>query len=79
MSADGVLRFNLPLCEFDVSVRIDERTETPTMNLETVLIEPDEMRLSLLWRSFVECDKKALRVRQVDVAMKGSGYEQDAA
>lgn len=79
MSVGSPLTFNLPRIEFDVAVQIDKRTETPAMNLETVLIEPDEMRLSLLWRGEVECDKSALKISQVDVALKGSGLVQDGA
>ena len=79
MSPGGLLRFNLPICEFDVMVRIEDRTETPDMNLETVLVEPDDMRFTLLWRGCVECDKKALKVHQIDVALKGAGLVQDAA
>lgn len=75
MAPRGILRFDLPSCALDVSVQIGECTKRPPMNLETVLIEPDESRFSMLWRSFVECDKKALKVSQVTVAMKGEGSE----
>jgi hypothetical protein len=75
MSPDGAMRFTLPTCEFDVMVQIEDRTETPPMNLETVLIEPDEKRFSLLWRGFVECDKKPLKVSQITVDLKGEGAE----
>ena len=79
MSIKGPLKFNLPMCEFDVSVQIDDNKIAAAMNMETVLIEPDDQRLSLLWRGVVECDKKVLKIRQVDVALKNSGIEQDAA
>jgi hypothetical protein len=72
MTSDGMLKFTLPLCEFDVAVQVEERTETPVMNLETILIEPEEHRLSLLWRGVVECDKRALKVHQIDVALRGA-------
>lgn len=75
MSPVGILRFNLPVCQFDVSVRIEDRMETPPLNLETVLIEPDDSRFSMVWRGFVECDKKPLKVSQVTVALKGEGTE----
>jgi len=79
MSSKSPLKFNLPMCEFDVSVQVDEDKMAAAMNMETVLIEPDEQRLSLLWRGVVECDKKVLKIRQVDVTLKKSGLEQDAA
>jgi hypothetical protein len=70
MSAQGPFKFNMPICEFETSVQIAARAEEPPMNLETVLIEASEARLSLVWRAAVECDKKALKVRQVDIKLK---------
>lgn len=63
----GRLKFRLPICDFDVKVRIAGRVETPPLDLETVLIEPEEDRLSLVWRAAVPCDKTALKVEQIDV------------
>ena len=75
MTPGGIMSFTLPSCGFDVSVQIGGETERPAMNLETVLIEPDELRFSLVWRGCVECDKKPLKVSQVTVAVKGAGSE----
>ncbi len=70
LSPAGPLAFNLPLCEFDISVQVAGRMEHPPLNLETVLIEPEENRLGLLWRAAVECDKMVLKVSQVDIVLK---------
>ncbi|MFQ5560023.1 MAG: DUF2169 domain-containing protein [Nitrospinota bacterium] len=67
MSPDGVLQFPLPLCEIEASVQIAGKKENPPLNLETVLFEPDDSRFSLLFRSATTCDKKALKVEQVDI------------
>lgn len=77
MSPAGTMTFTLPVCTFDVSVRIEDRTEAPPMNLETVLIEPDKLRFSMVWRGFVECDKKPLKVSQITVALKDEGTAGD--
>jgi hypothetical protein len=69
-SRRGPLRFELPRCELDVEARIAGRTETPLLHLETVLIEPDDDRLCLLWRGSVPCDKQLLRVERVRLAPK---------
>jgi hypothetical protein len=63
-SPDGVKRFRLPACRLDVSVVIAGETHKPVLQLETVLLEPGEDRLSMLWRGAVPCDKKALKVEQ---------------
>lgn len=65
LTPDGRLSCTLPRCRFDLAVRIAGRSERPALNLETVLLEPDDERLSLLWRAAVPCDKQALRIEQV--------------
>ena len=67
MSRLGVLEFSLPTCEFDVTVTIDDNVETPTPQLETVLVEPEENRLCMTWRGVVPCEKQTLKVEQVSV------------
>ena len=71
MSPTGGMKFTLPVCEIETSVRIAGKIENPTLNLETVLFEPNESRFSMLWRSAVECDKKALKVEQIDIVLNG--------
>jgi hypothetical protein len=70
LSPTGPLRFFLPFCEFETIVHMAGAEVAPQMNLDTVLLVPDELRLSLFWRTGVECDKKALKVSQIDVALR---------
>lgn len=70
MSEKGPLNFKLPLCEIDLKVRVEGQIETPALNMETVLFEPNESRLSMIWRAAIECDKKALKIEQIDVDLK---------
>jgi hypothetical protein len=42
-------------------------TTTRPAALDTVLIEPDAARVSLVWRAALECDKKVLQTREVVV------------
>lgn len=69
-SAAGPLRFALPRCRMEVTVKVAGTPVTPPVCLETVLLEPDESRLCLTWRAAVPCDKKALKVEQVDIALQ---------
>jgi len=66
-------RFNLPTIRprvrFNVSGAIDER---PAI-LDTVIIEPTAGRLQLVWRAALPCDKKALKVREIDVTLAEAG------
>lgn len=68
-SPKGRLRFRLPVCDLEAVVRVAGQTEEPALNLETVLIEPDEARLCMTWRAALSCDKKTLKVEQVDVGL----------
>ncbi len=68
-SPKGRLRFRVPVCRFDMKVRVAGRTEDLPINLETVLIEPDEERLCLTWRGALPCDKKALKVEEIAVGL----------
>lgn len=63
-SPEGVQRFRLPVCRLAVTVRIAGQTHSPSLQLETVLLEPGDARCSMLWRGAVPCDKKALKVEQ---------------
>jgi hypothetical protein len=69
VAESGSLQFEIPKPDLAVSVRLRGADERPPLNLETVLIEPDESRLTLVWRAAVPCDKSALRVESVTVAM----------
>jgi len=71
----GQLRFRLPQYQFQVTYQLDNKNHVRSPNLDTVIIEPDESRLSLLWRTVLPCDKKGLRVSQVEVALL-SGLEE---
>lgn len=65
LSLDGVVRFRLPACVFDVSVALGGRTERPLMTMETVLFEPTSSLVSLTFRGAVACDKRALQIETV--------------
>lgn len=69
LSAQGTLRFRLPMCEFKLDIRLDRKNEQPELNLETVLFETDEDRMTMTWRAELPCDKKALKVESVEVGL----------
>jgi hypothetical protein len=70
MSPDGPLSFKLPICEMQTDTIVAGKTQIPPLNLETVLIEPNDSRLTMIWRAAIQCDKKALKVEQVDINLK---------
>jgi hypothetical protein len=62
----GVLRFALPARRVDVVFHLDSGVERRSANLDTVILRPDESRLVLVWRAALPCDKRLLKVREVE-------------
>ena len=63
----GELKFRLPINPLEVLVHIKNRTVKPPLFMETVLIEPDENRFSLVWRASTPCDKEIINIEKVDI------------
>ena len=74
----GPITFNLPVVGIAASVAVKNRIERPVFNLETLVIEPDLMKLSLTWRAAMVCDKEALKIREVIVNLTRSQGQQAA-
>ena len=67
MHPNGMLKFNVPVVNLSTEVVISEESVHPEFNLETVIIEPNQLRLSIVWRAAVPCDKKALKISDVNI------------
>jgi hypothetical protein len=65
VSQEGLLRFTIPVCQLDARAYIAGQRQLLHPVLQTVHLEPDAKRLSLVWSAFASCDKKVLRVQQV--------------
>ncbi len=65
----GMLRFQLPPVGVGVTYLLDGIPQPTPAHLDTVLIEPDDGRLTLVWRAVLRCDKKARRVNEVQAAL----------
>lgn len=69
MHPEGELRFNLPCINLVGRVDMAGATEAPRFNLETVILEPNQLQVSLVWKAKVRCDKKTLKIKQVSIAL----------
>lgn len=70
VTAQGKFRFALPAVP-PPTVRValhDRSDQRPPMNLDTVIIEPDERRLLLLWRGMVVLPTGPLDVKAVEAS-----------
>lgn len=71
VSPHGAVRFTLPQLRVSMSHWLNTGTEQRPGVLDTVLIEPDAQRCVMVWRSILSCDKKTLKVREIEVAVEG--------
>jgi hypothetical protein len=69
VTRSGLLRFRLPSVKLKVTYHLDGSALERPVNLDTVVIEPEQLRLTLVWRTALQCDKKALRVSEVEAAL----------
>lgn len=68
MHPNGPLQFDLPQVKLVTRVKIAGETELPPFHLETVILEPNEFKASLVWRAALPCDKRALKISEVAIA-----------
>lgn len=65
VTPDGPITFAIPPSRPFVTVTVAGAPATPPLNLETLLIEPDENRACFTWRAALACDRKALKVERI--------------
>jgi hypothetical protein len=69
MHPRGTISFNLPKVKLKTDVTIVGSSVQPNFNLETLVIEPNQLKLGMLWRAAVQCDKKALKISDVKISL----------
>lgn len=69
MHPGGELKFDVPRVQLLTRVKIEEREYTPVFNLESLILEPNQLRMSLVWRAGVQCDKQALKISDIHIAL----------
>lgn len=67
VSRAGPVRSQIPSIRPGVEIVVARRREAPPVTLETVLLEPDDQRLSLTWRAALRCDKRALKIERIHI------------
>jgi len=66
-TAGAPLRFTLPRLSLELQWDFDGRKTSARPVLDTILIEPDQGRLQMVWRAAQPVDKKLSRLRQVEL------------
>lgn len=68
----GLTTFYLPTARPRVEFLFDGARVPRPVTLDTVILEPTERRVSLVWRAALPCDKKALRVTAAIATLAGA-------
>ncbi|HWV14059.1 MAG TPA: DUF2169 domain-containing protein [Cellvibrio sp.] len=69
MHAMGALNFQLPQLKLINKLTVSGREVSTGFVLETLELDPNHLRLSMVWRAAFECDKKFLKINQINVSM----------
>lgn len=69
MHPAGILQFDVPAVKLHSRVLVAGSDISPAFNLETLILEPNQLRMSLVWRAAVLCDKKALKISDVKISL----------
>lgn len=71
LTRDGVLRFQLPRVKLEFRTRFaDEGIVEHRASLHTVILEPDVLRVIMVWHTALPCHPKVLRLEQTVVQEK---------
>jgi len=63
------LTFNLPQFQPIAEVDISDKLLRLMFQIETVLIQPNQMELSLVWRASLPCDKNGLKIKDINIVL----------
>lgn len=69
MHPHGTIQFDVPRVKLVTRISIAGKEETPEFNLETMILEPNPMTVSLVWRAALPCDKQVMKIRDVKVSL----------
>lgn len=69
MHPGGPIQFDVPRVKLVTRITIAGKEENPEFTLETLILEPNPMTFSMVWRAALACDKKVMKIRDVKVAL----------
>jgi hypothetical protein len=64
---ERILTFSLPTVDLPITFRFRDRDVTSVPTLDTVIIEPDQRRVIVIWRSSVPLGRKMNALREITV------------
>jgi len=69
MHPNGDIRVALPEVNILCKVNLDGKAYAPQMRIESLILDPNQLQLSLVWKAGFECDKKSLNISEIEVKL----------
>jgi len=69
MHPAGTINFELPYIKLNAEVAVAGEIRRPAFNLETLVIEPNQLKLGMVWRAAVGCDKQVLKIGDIKIGL----------
>jgi hypothetical protein len=71
VTVDGFVESQVPTVALDVEWDVAGRTEAAETRVDSVLVMPDEGVFTVCWSTALRCDKRALKIRSLNVSARG--------
>lgn len=69
MHPNGPIQFDVPRLKLNAHVAVAGKVENPAFSLETLLLEPNRLTASLVFRAALPCDKGSGKIDNVKIAL----------
>lgn len=69
MHKSGNLQFKLPHVKLAAMVNLAGQEKRLVFQMETLIIEPNQLQLSMVWKAALPCDKNAQKIEKVNIAL----------
>lgn len=69
MHPRGMMEFDVPHVPLIMRIKVGDKEAQPAFNLETLILEPNQMRFSMVWRAALPCDKKVLKISEIKISL----------
>lgn len=69
MHPKGMLQFEVPRVRLLARVMMADKEVTPDFHLETLILDPNHLQMSMVWRAAVLCDKKTLKISDIKISL----------
>ncbi|MCW9018149.1 MAG: DUF2169 domain-containing protein, partial [Kangiellaceae bacterium] len=69
MHPDGEINTILPQVAMLCELSLNGQLHKAPFKMETLILEPNQKQISMVWKSAFECDKQALKISQIEIKL----------